>query len=66
MTPEAQRRIESLRASTVGAVLSEYLQHKLDETKTALIAAPLDNVQKLQGKAAAYSELYTYFSKGRE
>lgn len=66
LKPDAQRRLDSLLAGPGGAALSDWLTEMLEETKTALVSAPIDNVQRLQGKAAAYTQLLKDINKGRE
>ena len=66
LTAEAQRRLASLLSGSGGAVLSDLLNDELEKTKTALVKAPLDNVQRLQGEAAAYTKLLSKINQGRE
>ena len=66
LSVDAQRRLSSLLAGHGGAVLEEWLNDELEQTKTALCTAPIDNVQQLQGRAAAYNLLLSKITKGRE
>jgi len=66
LSVDTQRRLSSLLAGHGGAVLDEWLNEELDKTKMALCTAPIDNVQQLQGRAAAYTYLLSKITKGRE
>ena len=63
---DIQRRLTSLLAGAGGAVLQEWLSDELDKIKVALISAPIERVQQLQGQAAAYTSLLSKITKGRE
>ena len=58
----AQARIDGLRDSSNARVLVEYLQGEVDKVKTALVEAPLDKIQGLQGEARALLRQIKYFS----
>jgi hypothetical protein len=66
LSAEAQRRLTSLYTGSTGAVLQEWLSDELEKVKTGLISAPIDRVQQLQGQAAAYTQLLSKITKGRE
>ena len=63
MSPELQRRIETMRQTATGAVLCEMYAERLETIKVALCSAPEAQVPRLQGQAAAYLELIRMFTK---
>jgi hypothetical protein len=66
LNADVQRRLTSLVAGNGGAVLQDWLSDELEQIKTALVSAPIERVQQLQGKAAAYTLLLSKITKGRE
>jgi hypothetical protein len=66
LSEEAQRRFGNLVMGASGAVLTEWLNDELEKTKTALVSAPIEHVQRLQGQAAAYTSLLSKIKQGRE
>lgn len=66
LSTDMERRLTSLLTGNGGAVLCDWLNDELAQVKTALVSAPIERVQQLQGKAAAYTFLLSKITKGRE
>ena len=66
LSVEMQRRVDALCKGSSGAVLHEWVSDLLSQTKDNLVSATIEKVPKLQGQAAAYTQLLSQITKGRE
>lgn len=66
LSVEMQRRVDALCKGSNGAVLHEWVNDLLSQTKDNLVSATAEKVPRLQGQAAAYMQLLSQISKGRE
>jgi hypothetical protein len=58
---DIQTKAAEIKNTGIARVLVDYLELKLNNTKTALISVDIKDAQKLQGRAVELTELIKFF-----
>ena len=58
---DIQNKAAEIKNTGIARVLVEFLESRLDNTKTALISVNITDAQKLQGRAMELTELIKFF-----